>query len=74
MAASSLGMMSVARGAALLYTQGRPISGFSERFRYLATGELFHIPSPVMHEGEITGEFTAEEATQEKILHAALGG
>jgi ribose transport system ATP-binding protein len=28
----------------------------------------------VMHEGRITGEFTAEEATQEKILHAALGG
>lgn len=45
---ATLGMMSVARGAALLYTQGRPISGFSERFRYLATGELFHIPSPVI--------------------------
>ena len=26
---STLGMMSVARGAALLYTDGRPISGFS---------------------------------------------
>lgn len=45
---STLGMMSVARGAALLYTQGRPISGFSINFRYLATGEIFHIPSPVV--------------------------
>lgn len=45
---STLGMMSVARGAALLYTQGRPISGFSKEFRYLATGEIFHIPSPVI--------------------------
>jgi ribose transport system ATP-binding protein len=27
----------------------------------------------VMHQGKITGEFTAEEATQEKILHCALG-
>jgi ribose transport system permease protein len=45
---STLGMMSVTRGAALLYTQGRPISGFSEPFRFLATGEIFHIPAPVM--------------------------
>ena len=27
----------------------------------------------VMHQGRITGEFPAEEATQEKILHCALG-
>jgi len=45
---STLGMMSVARGAALLYTQGRPISGFSKSFRFLATGEVFHIPAPVI--------------------------
>ncbi len=44
---STLGMMSVARGAALLYTHGRPISGFSESFRFLATGEVFHMPAPV---------------------------
>lgn len=45
---STLGMMSVARGAALLYTQGRPVSGFSEALRSLATGEIFHIPVPVI--------------------------
>ncbi|MFQ6112532.1 MAG: ABC transporter permease [bacterium] len=45
---STLGMMSVARGAALLYTQGRPISGFSGNFRLVATGELLHIPAPVI--------------------------
>lgn len=28
----------------------------------------------VMHKGTITGEFKKEEATQEKILHCALGG
>ncbi|MBN2411689.1 sugar ABC transporter ATP-binding protein [candidate division KSB1 bacterium] len=28
----------------------------------------------VMHQGRIAGEFSAEEATQEKILHKALGG
>jgi ribose/xylose/arabinose/galactoside ABC-type transport system permease subunit len=41
-------MMSVARSLALLYTQGRPVSGFSDLFRFLATGELFHIPMPVV--------------------------
>lgn len=45
---STLGMMSVARGSALLYTGGRPISGFSESFRFLATGKIFFIPAPVV--------------------------
>ena len=45
---STLGMMSVARGAALLYTEGRPISGFSADFRFLATGEILSIPMPVI--------------------------
>jgi ribose transport system permease protein len=44
---ATLGMMSVARGLALLYTQGRPISGFSDQFRFMATGEPFHIPMPI---------------------------
>lgn len=45
---STLGMMSVARGAALLFTDGRPISGFSSDFRFIATGEIFRIPVPVI--------------------------
>ena len=45
---STLGMMSVARGAALLYTQGRPISGFNQDFRFLAIGEIFGVPVPVI--------------------------
>ena len=44
---ATLGMMSVARGAALMFTEGRPISGFSESFRSLATGEVLGIPTPV---------------------------
>lgn len=48
---STLGMMSVARGCALLFSDGRPISGFSEGFRFLATGEVFHIPVPVIITG-----------------------
>ena len=45
---STLGMMSVARGSALLYTGGRPISGFGESFRFLATGKILFIPTPVV--------------------------
>jgi len=45
---ATLGMMSVARGAALLLTDGRPVSGFAGGFRVLATGELFHIPAPAL--------------------------
>jgi ribose/xylose/arabinose/galactoside ABC-type transport system permease subunit len=45
---STLGMMSVARGAALVFTEGRSISGFSESFRYFASGKILHIPMPVL--------------------------
>jgi ribose/xylose/arabinose/galactoside ABC-type transport system permease subunit len=45
---ATLGMMSVARGAALMFTEGRPISGFSEGFRSIATGEILKIPTPVV--------------------------
>ena len=45
---ATLGMMSVARGAALMYTNGRPISGFSTEFRFLANGEIFSIPISII--------------------------
>jgi ribose transport system permease protein len=50
---ATLGMMSVARGGALLYTEGRPISGFTEAFRNLATGEIMFVPVPVMVMGAV---------------------
>jgi len=45
---ATLGMMSVARGAALVYTEGRPISGFDAGFRVLSTGRVLGIPLPVL--------------------------
>lgn len=45
---ATLGMMSVARGAALLFTEGRPVSGFNEGFRSIATGSIGFIPAPVV--------------------------
>jgi ribose/xylose/arabinose/galactoside ABC-type transport system permease subunit len=44
----TLGMMSVARGTALVFTEGRPISGFEPGFRSLATGTLLFIPAPIV--------------------------
>src|SRR4029450_13649594 len=43
---ATLGMMSVARGAALMLAEGRPISGFSEGFRALATARVVLVPAP----------------------------
>jgi ribose/xylose/arabinose/galactoside ABC-type transport system permease subunit len=45
---ATLGMMSIARGAALVFTSGRPISGFEASFRQLSTGRLLGIPAPVV--------------------------
>jgi ribose transport system permease protein len=45
---ATLGMMSVARGTALMFTEGRPVSGFSGGFRSLATGEVLGIPVSVV--------------------------
>jgi ribose transport system permease protein len=45
---ATLGMMSVARGAALMFTEGRPISGFEEHFRWIATGNLGFVPAPII--------------------------
>ena len=45
---ATLGMMSVARGAALMMAEGRPISGFAEGFRALATERLLMVPAPVV--------------------------
>jgi len=45
---ATLGMMSMARGAALLTTQGRPVSGFSSGFRWIANGQVATIPAAVL--------------------------
>jgi ribose transport system permease protein len=44
---ATLGMMSVARGCALLFTDGRPVSGFEGGFRAIATARIAGIPAPV---------------------------
>lgn len=45
---ATLGTMTVARGFTLVYTDGRPITGMEEAFRYLGGGYLAGIPVPVV--------------------------
>jgi len=45
---ATLGMMSVARGGALMLSDGRPISGFPDPLRVIATGNLLGVPAPVV--------------------------
>jgi ribose/xylose/arabinose/galactoside ABC-type transport system permease subunit len=44
----TLGMMSIARGLTLIYTQGYPISGFQSGFRFIGGGDLLAIPFPII--------------------------
>ncbi len=44
----TLGTMSIARGGALLFTEGRPVSGFDAAFRAIATGRVGLVPAPVI--------------------------
>jgi ribose transport system permease protein len=48
---TTLGMMTVGRGLALTYTQGRPITGLPDVFRFMGTGSLGPIPMPIVIAG-----------------------
>jgi len=48
---ATLGMMTVARGLALTYTQGRPITGLPDSFRFMGTGSLGPVPMPIVIAG-----------------------
>lgn len=45
---ATLGMLSIARGATLLYSDGRPIPSLSDDFKWLGQGFVFGIPVPVI--------------------------
>lgn len=45
---ATMGMMTIARGLTLVYTDGRPITGMDESFRFLGGGYVGGIPFPVI--------------------------
>ena len=44
----TLGMLSIARGLALVYAKGAPISGLNDAFRFIGAGHIWHIPLPLI--------------------------
>jgi putative xylitol transport system permease protein len=45
---ATLGMLSAARGATLIYGGGKPVPGLSPEFRWIGTGNILGIPMPVI--------------------------
>jgi inositol transport system permease protein len=45
---ATLGTYTAIRGAGLLYTAGRPISGLSESYNFIGQGDLVGIPVPIL--------------------------
>jgi ribose transport system permease protein len=45
---ATMGMMTIARGVTLVYTEGRPITGMEGAFRFLGGGYVVGIPFPVI--------------------------
>jgi ribose transport system permease protein len=72
---ATLGMMSIARGCALLFTEGRPVSGFEEGFRSLATTRLLGIPEPVLLTAAVyvAGRFVLSSTRFGRYVYA-MGG
>ena len=48
---ATLGLMTFARGLALVYTSGQPITGLGEGFRQIGTGYLGPMPMPIVVAG-----------------------
>jgi ribose/xylose/arabinose/galactoside ABC-type transport system permease subunit len=71
---SELGMMTVARGLALTYTQGRPITGLPDLFRSIGTGYLGPIPMPIIIAGiTFLGGYILLTRTRMGVYIYALG-
>ena len=45
---ATLGTLTAIRGAALLYTSGRPISDLTDGYNFIGQGDLFGVPVPIL--------------------------
>lgn len=50
---ATLGMMTFARGLALSYSEGQPITGLGESFRTIGTGYIGPVPMPIVVTGAV---------------------
>lgn len=44
----TLGMMTIARGLALVFSNGRPVTNLSPGFNFIGSGDLLFIPMPIL--------------------------
>lgn len=45
---ATLGMMTAARGLAMVYTEGRPVIGLSESYNNIGSGSFLNLPIPII--------------------------
>ena len=45
---ATLGMMTIARGLSLVFTGGKPFTGLPDAFRFIGTGSVGPIPTPIV--------------------------
>lgn len=71
----TLGMLSIARGLALIYTGGYPVSGLNPAFRYIGGGMVGMVPVPVFIYGGVilVSSFVLSQTTFGKYIYA-IGG
>lgn len=48
---ATLGMLTVGRGLTLMYTQGQPVTGLPDSFRFIGAGSFGPIPMPIVVAG-----------------------
>jgi ribose transport system permease protein len=72
---ATLGMMSIARGCALLFTEGRPVSGFDPDFRAIATSRVAGVPAPILVTAAVyvAGHFVLSETRFGRYVYS-IGG
>lgn len=55
---ATLGMLSIARGLTMLWTEGHPITGLGESFAWLGAGTVFGLPTPAWVVAGIVAAFS----------------
>jgi ribose/xylose/arabinose/galactoside ABC-type transport system permease subunit len=72
---ATLGMMTIARGGALIISGGRPVSDLSESFNFIGNGSLLGVPVPVLILAAVFGVsyFVLRKTTFGRYVYAVGG-
>jgi len=72
---ATLGMMTIARGGALIISGGRPVSDLSDSFNFIGNGSLLGVPVPVVILAVVFGvsHFVLRKTTFGRYVYAVGG-